>query len=103
MELQVIDPVTAAPVPASGVGGKLITSLPANAMAITPDDNTFFRKPVQVWVGDAGPVDVTVVPYGLEGDKSVTYPGLTLGMTIPVLCSRVKSTGTTATILRGHF
>lgn len=103
MELQVIDPVTGAPIPAAGVGGKLIISLPANAMAITPDDNKTFVKPVQVYVNEAGPVDVTVVPYGLEGDKQVTYLALTLGMTLPVLCRAVKATGTTAANLRGQF
>jgi hypothetical protein len=102
MELQVIDPVSRAPLPATGVGGKLVTSLPANAMAITPDDNKILDPPVTVWVGDAGAVNVTVVPYGREGDKSVQYPA-TLGMTLPVLCKQVKAAGTTATILRGQW
>jgi len=105
MELQLIDPVTSAPLPAQGIGGKLVVSLPANAFAIAPSDvaNAFFAKPAQVWVGDVGPVDVAVVPYGLEGDKSVVYPNLSAGMTIPVLVKQVLATGTTALNLRGQF
>src|SRR4051812_15254123 len=105
MEIQVLDPVTRAPLPAQGVDGKLITSLPANALAITPTDaqGAFFPKPVQVWVGDVGPVSVAVVPYGLEGDKSVIYPNLAAGMTVPVLVKQVLATGTTAANLRGQF
>lgn len=105
MQLEVIDPVSAAPVPAQGVNGKLILSLPANSMAITPTDaaGAFFAKPVQVWVGDVGPVNVAVIPYGLEGDKSVTFTNLAAGMTLPCLVKQVLSTGTTAAALRGQF
>lgn len=105
MELQLIDPVTAGPLPAQGIGGKIVTSLPANGMAITPTDaaGAFFAKPVQVWVGDVGPVNVAVVPYGLEGDKSVVYPNMSAGMTVPCLVKQVLATGTSALNLRGQF
>lgn len=100
--LQLIDPVNGSPRPAAGVRGKLITSLPANAAAITPDNNAVYDPPISVWVGDATTVNVAVVPYGKEGDKSVIYPA-TLGMTLPVLCKQVLATGTTAATLRGQW
>lgn len=102
MELQLVDPVTGSPRPAAGVAGGLITSLPANAIAITPSDTVIFDPPVHVWVGDVGPVNVAVVPYGRQGDKSVIYPA-SAGMTIPVLCKQVLVEGTTAVTLRGQF
>lgn len=105
MEIQLVDPVSGVPLPAVGVGGKLIVSLPANSMAITPNDTpgAFFAKPVQVWVGDVGPVTVNVVPYGLEGDKSVQFPNLSAGMTLPCLVKQVLLSGTSAGNLRGQF
>jgi len=87
----------------AGVGGKIITSLPANSAAITPTDtaNAFFARPVQVWVGVAG--DVAVIPYGLEGDKSIIFPGMAAGAIVPVLVKQVLATGTTAGSLRGQW
>lgn len=102
MELQLLDPNSRAPLPASGVNGHLITSLPANALTITPSDNQIYDPPITVWVGDAGPVNVNVVPYGRAGDKSVIYP-VSAGMTIPVLCKQVLAASTTAVALRGQF
>lgn len=99
--MQVIDPVSGSPQPAKGVGGKLVLSLPANAIAITPSDATVYDPPLQVWVGGAG--DVAVVPYGRLGDKSVIYPGVPAGMIVPVLAKQVLLSGTTATSLRGQW
>lgn len=65
---------------------------------MTPSDAVIYDPPIMVWVGDVGPVDVHVVPYGRKGDKTVTYP-LKLGMSVPVLCKQVLATGTTATAL----
>lgn len=105
MELQLVDPVTGAPLPAQGVNGKIVISLPANSIAITPTDTAgaFFAQPVSVWVGDVGPVNVAVIPYGLQGDKSVTFTNLSAGMTLPVLVKQVLATGTNAATLRGQF
>ena len=100
--MQILDPVTGAPHPIKGVDGKLSTSLPANAIAITPSDATVYDPPIQVWVGDAGSVNVTIVPYGKKGDKTVLYP-TAFGMILPVLCKQVMLTGTTATVLRGQW
>jgi hypothetical protein len=100
--MQIVDPVTGKPNPLKGVDGRLSTTLPPNAFAITPSDVAMYDPPISVWVGDAGTVNVAVVPYGLKGDKSVIFPA-TLGMTLPVLCKQVLSTGTTAATLRGQF
>jgi hypothetical protein len=100
--MQILDPVTGSPNPLKGVDGKLSTSRPANAMAITPSDTVIYNPPIEVWVGDAGTVNVAVVPYGRLGDKSVIFPA-TLGMTLPVLCKQVLATGTSAATLRGQF
>lgn len=97
--LQVIDPNTGAPYPAEGTNGGLIFAPPANGAAITPSDSAFYDPPIMVWVGDTGPVNVSIVPYGRQGDKTVIYP-VSFNMTIPVLCKQVLATGTTAAILR---
>jgi hypothetical protein len=58
-----------------------------------------------VWIGDNTGVNVAVVPYGIKGDPSVTYPiaaGLGARM-LPVLCKQVKQTGTTAATIIGHW
>jgi hypothetical protein len=100
--LQLIDPVTGAPRPAKGVDGRLVLSLPANAIAITPSDITVYDPPLQVWVGSVG--DVAIVPYGRAGDKSVIYPAMPVGSTVPVLAKQILNTGTTGGIvLRGQW
>lgn len=98
--LQLIDPVTGSPHPAKGVAGLTIAPVP-NGAAITPDDQLIYDPPIQLWIGDAGLLLVTVVPYGRAGDPLVQYPTKP-GMTVPVLVKQVKATGTTATILIGQ-
>lgn len=100
--MQVLDPVSGSPHPLKGVDGRLSTSLPANAIVITPDDAKVYDPPIEVWVGDPATVNVTVVPYGRAGDKTVLYP-TAFGLKLPVLCSRVMLTGTTALVLRGQW
>lgn len=103
--LQLVDPSSGKPNPAKGVDGRLILSLPANAKAITPSDSVTYDPPIQIWIGDNTAVNVTIVPYGRNGDASVLYP-LSAGMggtTLPVLCRVVKATGTNAATIIGHW
>jgi hypothetical protein len=100
--MQILDSVTGSPHPLQGVNGRIGTTLPANAFAITPSDAAVYDPPIQVWVGDAGPVNVAIVPYGIKGDRIVSFPAA-LGMLLPVLCKQVLFTGTSAAILRGQF
>lgn len=59
---------------------------------VTPSDTTSFTSPVRgLFVGGAG--DVAVV--GLDG-TSVTFTGVVAGSILPVICTRVNSTNTTA-------
>lgn len=99
--LQLIDPVTGAPHPAKGTDGRLVTAPPPDGSAITPDNLTVYDPPVIVTVWDSTAQSVAIVPYGLLGDSSVTYPTKP-GMTVPVLARQVLATGTTATVLRGQ-
>lgn len=65
---------------------------------MTPSDAVIYDRPIMVWVGDVGPVDVHVVPYGRDGDASITYT-LKAGMTVPIACKQVLASGTTAVSL----
>lgn len=95
---QLIDPSSGAPNFAEGNRGGFTLSPPDEGGFITPSDVVVYDPPVMVWVGDAGPVNVAVVPYGREGDKEVIYP-LKFGMSVPVVCKQILATGTTATAL----
>lgn len=96
--LQLIDPQGGGPNVARGYKGGLSVSPPASGGVVTPSDAVIYDRPIMVWVGDTGPVNVTVVPYGNDGDASVTFT-LSAGMTVPVLCRQVLATGTTAVSL----
>lgn len=100
MSLMIIDPVTGAPNPATGVGGR-ITSRGANAIAITPSNVTVYDPPIEVYVGGTG--NVNVVPYGRKSDASVLFTGVAVGASLPVLCKQVLATNTTATLMVGSF
>ena len=64
-----------------------------NAAAVTPNDSTDLTNYSRaLWVGGAGDVVVITV-----GGNTVTFVGVTAGTLLPVRCSRVKSTSTTAT------
>lgn len=92
---QLIDPQGGGPNAASGKSGTLVFSPPADGGVITPSDAVVYTPPIMVWVGDVGPVNVTIVPYGRAGDETVTF-SLKAGMSVPVLCRQVLATGTTA-------
>lgn len=77
-----------------------VTALPGNnAAAVTPSDTAQFPSSM-IYVGVSG--NVAVMPADQEGRTSptaVTFVGMSAGDTVPVLCSRVMSTNTTATNL----
>lgn len=91
---QLIDP-QGGPNVARGNHGGLTLSPPASGGVVTPSDAVIYDRPIMVWVGDVGPVDVHVVPYGRDGDASVVYT-LKAGMTVPIACKQVLASGTTA-------
>src|SRR5271170_920663 len=99
MSLPLLDPRDGTPNPAAGVNGRLILAPPANAKKITAAaiNVTVYDPPLQLWIGDDTGVSVEVVPYGLEGDETVTYPiaAGNGGSLIPVLVSQVISGGNT--------
>lgn len=66
-----------------------------HAAAVTPSDSTDLTTSARaLFVGGAGNVKVTTV-----GGDTVTFTGVTAGSWLPVRCSRVWSTGTTATTI----
>lgn len=70
---------------------------PGVAFAITTSDANTYESPITVYVGVTG--DVVVVPLG--GDATVTFKNVPQGSCVPVLCTAVKATNTTATNLVG--
>lgn len=77
-----------------------VTALPGNdAAAVTKSDTEVF-PPSLIYVGGAG--NVNVMPAAQEGRASPTavlFTAPPVGSVLPVLCSRVMSTSTTATAL----
>ena len=62
--------------------------------AVTPSDTVNLSAPARgLWVGGAGAVSVQM--YGDGG--TVIYAGVPAGTLLPVQCTRVNATGTTAT------
>lgn len=82
------------------------TVFPSCAKAITPHDTNELtnhqseKQPQIVICTGAG--DVVVVPAGNDDSQTITYT-MVAGGVVPVICKIVKSTGTTATGLIGHF
>jgi hypothetical protein len=108
MSLPLLDPRDNTPNPAAGVSGRFILAPPANAKKITPAalGAEIYNPPLQLWIGDNTGVSVEVVPYGLQGDETVTYPiaAGNGGSLIPVLVSQVIAGGsTTAATIIGHW
>lgn len=66
------------------------------AFAVTPSDSTVINCRA-IYVGGAG--NVAVIP--IEGSTAVTFVGALAGSIIPVGCSKVMSTNTTATSIVG--
>lgn len=66
-----------------------------HAAAVTPSDSTdLTNAAAALWVGGAGAVAVITA-----GGETVTFSAVAAGTLLPVACSRVKSTGTTATLV----
>jgi len=65
-----------------------------HAAAITADDTSNFDAVAFVYVGVGGNMAVVT-----EAGEVVTFTGVVAGTILPVLCSRVNSTNTTATNL----
>lgn len=72
--------------------GRVITSLPVNAKAVTASNTDTFDAPVSIFVGVGG--TVTVTPASGQTDVQFTVPA---GGFVPCLVTAVKSTGTAAT------
>lgn len=79
-------------------------SVPARyAAAVTPNDSIDLSDPTRgLYVGGAG--DVTVI---MAGDNAAgvtnnpqTFSSVPAGTTLPICVTRVKSTGTTATLIQ---
>ena len=66
-----------------------------HAVAIVPADAGTFDSPAFVYVGGDG--NVVAIPEGSA--VAVTFVGMSAGDILPVLCTRVNSTSTTATNL----
>lgn len=70
-----------------------------NAVAVTKSDSTVYNPPLsQLWVGGAGDVAVLTV-----GGQTVTFTAVTAGRLLPVRCTKVMSTNTTATNITGLY
>lgn len=70
------------------------TSVPlTEAVVVTPNDGLVF-EPSVIFVGGAG--TVTVRPSESKADVQFTAPA---GITLPVLCTSVRATGTSATLI----
>ena len=68
-----------------------------DAFAVTPDNATFFTQAARaLYVGGTG--DITLVT---AAGTAVQFVGVPAGVILPVRCSRVNSTGTTATSIVG--
>jgi len=66
-----------------------------NAAAITPSDSADLADVTQaIYVGGAGVLVVI-----MQGGQTVTFSGIAAGTVLEVRASRVKATGTTATLL----
>lgn len=69
------------------------------AFSVTPHDtNDLSQRCDSLWVGVGGDVKVDTS----LGD-TVTFVGVTSGSILPIRCTRVYSTGTTATDIHGLY
>lgn len=76
--------------------GGMMADPAVDAVAVTPSDSTVvdFRG---LYVGGAGNVAIK----GKPGGTAVTFVGVLAGSVLPVRCTRVMSTNTTATSIVG--
>ncbi len=72
---------------------------PRSAEVVTPSDTTQFGPSLITHYGAAGQT-ISVVT---EGGQTVNFVNLPIGHTLPVLCVRVRATGTSSTsVVRSH-
>ena len=70
-----------------------------NGYAVTTADGSDQPQDTRaIWVGGAG--DVSVVT---RGGDTITFSGVPAGTLIPVRARRIRTTGTTATLLLGLY
>ena len=69
-------------------------AIPMNAAAVTPNDSTDLANQGCIYVGGTG--DVSVIT---AGGQTVTFSGVPAGSFLPMQVKRVRSTGTTATLI----
>ena len=76
----------------------------AHAYAVTPNDSTdtayVFRA---LYVGVAGNVTLTTVGSGNVAGADVVFTAVPAGSILPIIGTRVKATGTTATSIVAMF
>lgn len=65
-----------------------------SAAAVTPSDVTVLPPTTALWVGGAGTVAVQ-----MADGTAVTFSGVTAGYLLPVSVTKVKSTGTSGTLI----
>lgn len=71
----------------------------SHAAAVTPSDVTVFDSPTRgVYVGGAGDIAVTT-----ESGGVVTFVSVVAGSILPIRCTKVMSTNTTATAIVALF
>ena len=76
----------------SNTNGQAISSQPYRAEAVTPSDSVDLTRNSTLYVGGAGNISIITA-----GGDTVTLTAIPAGSFVPVLCSRVRSTSTTAT------
>jgi hypothetical protein len=65
---------------------------------VTSDSTVLDPTPRSLYVGGAGDLTVT----GVDG-IDVTFPSVPAGTVMPIRCTKVKATGTTATNIRAIY
>lgn len=67
-----------------------------HAAAVTPNDNTDLTFVTRaVYVGGAGNITVNMA----DGTAGIVFSAVPVGTVLPIAVSRIKATGTTATLL----
>ena len=96
MSLALLDAGDRSPHQAIGLRGKIVIGQAANALPVTPsadpiyvDPETSEPVPVSIYVGATG--NVTVIPYGLKGDATVTFTAVPAGSMLPVAVTAVTA------------
>lgn len=77
-----------------------IDGVASDAVAITPSDTTELNL-VGFYVGTTG--NVSVITQGGDNSTPVIFNSVPAGTIIPLLIRRVRSTGTTASNIRGFI